>query len=118
MAHKKSNALSIAPQNLLLAAFFTLLQLLGRIFSLFLIDVHFVHFSPRRRRWTRNPLGSPCPGSNPADYVDYCIWRVARDCRLSQGDALSQVRSSFQIPLLTGVSLPVARGQSSFEKNW
>src|SRR4029434_1499003 len=42
-----SNALSIAPQNLVLAAFFTLLQLLGRIFSLFLIDVYFFHFSPR-----------------------------------------------------------------------
>ena len=22
------------------------------------------------RRWTRNPLGSPRAGSNPADYVD------------------------------------------------
>src|SRR4029434_6372957 len=70
------------------------------------------------RRWTRNPLGSPRAGSNPADYVDYCIWRGARDCRLSQGSPLPQVRSSFQIPLLTGVSLPVARVQSSFEKNW
>ena len=26
------------------------------------------------RRWTRNPLGSPRAGSNPADYVHYCIW--------------------------------------------
>src|SRR4029434_5713530 len=68
------------------------------------------------RRWTRNPLGSPRPGSNPADYVDYCIWRVARDCRLSQGDALSSVTSRFQIPLLTGVSSPVVRAPPSFEK--
>ena len=26
------------------------------------------------RRWTRNPLGSPCAGSNPADYVAYFIF--------------------------------------------
>src|SRR4029434_2004053 len=64
----------------------------------------------------RNPLGSPRAGSNPADYVDYCIWRVARDCRLSQGAPLSQVRSRFQIPLLTGVSSPVVRAPRSFEK--
>src|SRR4029434_8276023 len=67
-------------------------------------------------RWTINPLGSPRAGSNPADYVDYCIWRVARDCRLSQGAPLSQVRSRFQISLFTGVSLPVARAPPSFEK--
>src|SRR4029434_7767314 len=68
------------------------------------------------RRWTRNPLGSPSAGSNPADYVDYCIWRVARDCRLSQGAPLSQVRSRFQILLLTGVSSTVVRAPRSFEK--
>src|SRR4029434_5630082 len=55
-------SLSIAPQNLVLAAFFTLLQLLGRIFSLFLIDVHFVHFSPR-------PLARPASRHSIAQLV-------------------------------------------------
>src|SRR4029434_9131440 len=63
IAHKKSNALSIAPQNLVLDAFFTLLQLLGRIFSLFLIDVHFVHFSPR-------PVARPAPQPSIAQLVE------------------------------------------------
>lgn len=28
------------------------------------------------RRWTRNPLGSPRAGSNPADYVNVFSWHV------------------------------------------
>ena len=33
----------------------------------------------RLRRWTRNPLGCPRAGSNPADYVNYfCPFKVLK----------------------------------------
>ena len=30
------------------------------------------------RRWTRNPLGSPRAGSNPADYVTFVLSKVLK----------------------------------------
>ena len=32
----------------------------------------------RLRRWTRNPLGSPRAGSNPADYVIFVFFKVLK----------------------------------------
>ena len=62
----------------------------------------------RLRRWTRNPLGFPRAGSNPADYEQMTsILAFNRNVFGLFGD--KQVRTHYTLKLPTGEERPEAR---------
>ena len=67
------------------------------------------------RRWTRNPLGSPRAGSNPADYEGrMTILVLHRECSLLFGNNQVRTHCAFGPPIGVARSDHEARKRSSF----